>query len=68
METFESKTKSVENHLIDHGNITSLEAIKLYWATRLSSIIFRLKEKGMKIHSIKESDGTSHYVRYTLIK
>jgi len=64
---YESKIKAVEEHLIENGSITSMEAIKLFWATRLSSIIFRLKEKGMKIASVRESDGKSHYVRYILI-
>jgi hypothetical protein len=66
MNSLDNKTKAVEDHLIVHGDITSLEAIKLYWATRLSSIIFRLKEKGYKIESIQETDGKSRYVRYKL--
>lgn len=67
-ETFETKIKSIENHLIEHGSITSLEAIKLYWCTRLSAVIFRLKDKGMKIESVREKDDHSHWVRYKLIK
>ncbi len=68
MKSFESKTKAVENHLITHGSITSLEAIKLYWATRLSATIFILKSRGYKIESIRETNGKSRYVRYKLIK
>jgi len=47
--TFESKTKQVLNHLQKHGTITSWEAINLYRATRLSAIIFILKERGWSI-------------------
>lgn len=40
-----SKTKQVLEHLQKYGTITSLEAIELYGATRLSSIIFNLRKK-----------------------
>ena len=63
---FESKIKAVENHLIQKGSITSYEAIKLYWATRLSGIIFVLKERGFKISSVREKDEKKHWVRYYL--
>ena len=64
---FENKTKLVENHLIEKGSITSLEAINLYVCTRLSSVIFRLKERGYKIVSIYEHEGKSRFVRYYLL-
>jgi hypothetical protein len=47
--SFESKTKQVLNHLQTHGTITSWEAINLYRATRLSAIIFLIKEQGWSI-------------------
>ena len=65
-ETFETKIKSVENHLIEHGSITSWQAIQKYQATRLSGIIFVLRERGLKINSIREKDEKSHWVRYVL--
>lgn len=40
-----TKTEKVLNHLKTNGTITSMEAIELYKATRLSSIIFRLRKK-----------------------
>lgn len=40
-------------HLKEHGSITSQEAFKLYGATRLSGVIWRLKHKdGYDIESI----------------
>jgi len=56
-----SKTQKVKEHLIKHKSITSWEAIKLYKATRLSSIIYTLRNKGMKIktepHVVKDKKG-----------
>lgn len=44
-----NKTTAVLNHLKEHGSITSMEAIELYGATRLSSIIFNLRKRGLDI-------------------
>ena len=46
-----NKTKAVEIHLLEKGSITSWEAIQLYGATRLSAIIFNLRERGMNIRT-----------------
>lgn len=40
-----NKTEAVALHLIEKGNITSWEAIKEYGATRLSAIIFNLRNR-----------------------
>lgn len=50
-----NKTTEVLKHLKEHGSITSLEAINLYGATRLSAIIFNLKKKGYDIMTAKGS-------------
>lgn len=47
-----NKTKKVLEHLQKNGTITSLEAIDLYGATRLSDIIYRLRRRGFKIDTI----------------
>lgn len=39
----------VRKHLNKHGSITSWEAIKLYGCTRLSSVIYDLRQEGMMI-------------------
>ena len=44
-----NKTQLVLDHLEKYGTITSLEAIELYGATRLSDIIYRLRKRGHKI-------------------
>jgi len=40
-----NKALKVLQHLQEHGSITSLEAIELYAATRLSAIIFNLRRR-----------------------
>lgn len=62
------KAKLVEEHLLQHGSITSWEAIQKYNATRLSAIIFNLRKK-YKIESVKEENvdiygDECHFVRY----
>ena len=66
-----TKTTKVLEHLKKYGHITSLEAISLYSATRLSAIIYNLRKKGYDIET-KDIDfidrfGTkSHYGKYVL--
>ena len=75
METFESKAKKIEKHLIKHKSITSWEAIELYKATRLSAVIFNLRNKGWNIESERVTksiicDGVAqhiNYVKYNLL-
>lgn len=47
-----TKTKMVKNHLERGETITSLDAIQLYGATRLSSIIFNLRQRGLDIATL----------------
>ena len=66
-----NKTKAVEWHLIEKGSITSLEAIKEYGATRLSAIIFNLRQRGWIINNeridfVDRYGNKSHYVNYVL--
>lgn len=66
-----NKTKEVLKHLEKKGSITSWEAIKLYGATRLSAIIFNLRERGYVIDSLwmENTDrygNLSRYVKYVL--
>jgi hypothetical protein len=49
-----NKTQEVLKHLQTKNQITSMEAIDLYDATRLSSIIFNLKKKGYHIITQRE--------------
>lgn len=66
-----NKTEKVLEHLKEYGCITSLEAIELYGATRLSAIIFNLRKRGYKIETIDlpfvDRFGTkSTYGKYVL--
>lgn len=66
-----TKTEKVRLHLIEKGSITSWEAIMEYGATRLSDIIYRLRNEGMNIinERIKFTDrfgSKSSYVKYIL--
>lgn len=62
--TFESKVKSVLNHLQYHKKITSWEAITLYRATRLAAVIFLLKERGHSIETQMVFENNTRYAIY----
>ena len=65
-----NKTKEVLKHLQTYGTITSIEAINLFGATRLSAIIFNLRRKGYNIISIDKvtTDKYGHRVPYSEYK
>lgn len=69
-----NKTLAVKEHLETVGNITSLEAITLFGATRLSSIIYNLRNNyGMNIinktNKTKDRFGHNCYFdTYILVK
>lgn len=62
----------VENYLKENGSITSWEAIKEFGATRLSAIIYVLRnEREMNIDTIYETSKNRYgdkitYAKYTL--
>lgn len=67
-----NKTKAVSLHLLLKGSITSMEAINLFKATRLSAIIFVLRNRGFNIVSKWEEDidiygNKSRFVRYVYL-
>lgn len=51
-----NKTQKVKEHLLSKGSITSWDAIKLFKATRLSSIIFNLR-KDFKVEGKYDIDS-----------
>ena len=66
-----NKHQLVKQHLLEHGSITSWEAIQQYGATRLSAIIFNLRKQGYDIRTImrEETDrygNTCQYANYVL--
>lgn len=67
-----SQSKEVLKHLQVHKKITSMEAINLYGATRLSAIIFDLRKAGYNIKTntkvTKNRYGNAvSYAEYELI-
>ena len=57
-----TQKQMILNHLKEHGSITSWEAIQNYGATRLSGVIFALKEEGYNIvtHDTHGKDRYGH--------
>lgn len=49
-----TQTKAILEHLLSGKAITSIEAIELYGATRLSGIIYYLREQGYQINSSRK--------------
>ena len=62
----ESKHRQVKDHLLKGGQISGLEAIKLFGVYRLSSIINRLRNEGLDIKTtmIYNSDGVTQFAKY----
>lgn len=72
---FDTQRRKVLNILLSGQGITSLEAFEnrdadgtLRPITRLSAIIYVLRQQGYEITNEWESNGRSHWVRYRLTK
>lgn len=68
-----TQTYDVAMYLMEHGSITSWQAIQMFGATRLSDIIYRLRKRGFIIRSERETVKTRYgssasIVTYTLRK
>ncbi len=61
-----TQTKAILKHLLSGRELTSMQAIELYGATRLSGIIYRLRNKGYIINRRDEVVKT-RYGRNTVI-
>ena len=67
------KTNEIRKHLERVGHITSMEAYDLYGLTRLSSVIYVLRRRGMNIISesaagIDRYGNRMSYAVYRLVK
>lgn len=64
----ETKVMKVLEYLKAGHTITSMDAFRMFNATRLSDVIFKLRRKGYDIATLKEktADGTV-YARYELL-
>ena len=61
-----SQKKMILIHLQMHGTITSWEAIQKFSATRLSAIIFDLKEDGHNISKTMQYENGKSFALYRL--
>lgn len=71
--SIKSQTAAVLEHMKYYGTITSIEAIELYGATRLSGLIWYLKQLGYNIISVKRNGENrygnhTHWAEYTLME
>lgn len=71
MEGKKTQTNEVLNYLQTHKSITSIEAIEMFGATRLSAIIFNLRNRGYQIITTTETKVNRYgrpcsYARYSL--
>ena len=61
----DKKQQKVLEHLKANRSITSLEAIDLFKATRLSSIIYRLRDRhDITTMMMEGKDGGAPYAKY----
>lgn len=66
-----NKTQNIKNHLLKYGEIDTWTAIQKYGVTRLSAIIYRLRnEYDMKIdtHERCVKDRNNNVCNYALYK
>lgn len=61
-----TQTEIVLKHLLRKGSITSWDAIQKHHITRLSAIIYRLKDLGHNIESERVVKKGKNWVKYNL--
>ena len=62
----ESKHNEIKQHLLNGGQISGLEALKIFGVYRLSSIINRLRNEGLDVKTtmILSDDGVTQFAKY----
>ena len=65
-----NKSAQVKAHLYENGEIDTWTAIQLYGATRLSSIIFNLRKRGIAIDTIpmEQKDRNNNNCKFVVYK
>ena len=58
------KSMLVRNYLRKYKRISSMYAIKRYWYTRLSDLIYKLKKRGWQFRDETLTSGESRYKLY----
>ena len=67
MTTLQPLDAVIYDHLKKVGNISGMEAIGLYKARHLPSIIHRIRKAGYRVNSNYQKDATGQrYARYTI--
>ena len=64
----DSGMTKIERHLLDGYSLTGLDAIKMYGVYRLSSVINRLRARGMKIETVMREDNGKQFGEYRIAK
>jgi len=66
----DSRHAKILNYLKTHGTITGAQAWKMFHVYRLSSVIYRLRNKGYEIETemIEDPNGMGKYARYRLVR
>jgi hypothetical protein len=62
-----SKTQKIVDYLMVKKSITSLEAFRLFNATRLASIILNLRRRGLDISTETIREKERSYAKYHLV-
>ena len=67
-----TQVQRVKRYIEDFGSITSLEAIRDLWVTRLSAIVFKLKKAGVQVegkteHSVNRYGENTTFKRYLIV-
>ena len=62
----DTQTVKILRHLKRYGSITSLDAFENYRATRLSAIIYRLREEGFDIDTRRIQQKEANFGKYEL--
>lgn len=62
-----TQKETVLSHLRQHRSISSWQAITDYHITRLSEYIYQLRNEGLNVEDVWETDGIKHWKRYLLI-
>jgi len=62
-----SQAQVVLNHLTNNRKLTSIEAIGLYGITRLSAVVYRLKNEGVEVNTTMKGGVKAPYAEYSLV-
>lgn len=62
-----TQNETIKRHLLEHGFISTWEAIKNYKITRLSARIKEIEEEGFEFGRVWQSNKETRWVEYHLM-